>query len=90
MKLLKRFWKWLCKTKTRTVALLFAIIYSIVFTVAVMIMSAFNIQIPAELIVCVFTEVGIIGVTSGAITISRIKLGEAELEMNSGDDTDDS
>lgn len=90
MKLLKRFWRWLCKTKTRTVALLFAIIYSIAFTVAVMIMSALKIQLPAELIICVFIEVGIIGLTSGAITISKIKLGEAELEMNSGDDTDDS
>lgn len=87
--LLKRFWKWICKTKTRTLALIYALTKGMAFTVTILIFSACKITVPAELIICVFTEVGVIGLTSGAITIYKLKVGEVEIEMQKSEDNND-
>lgn len=81
MRHLKRFWKWLCKTKTRTVALFFSVAYSVAFTVTVIILSAFAVSLPESLIICVYTECGVIGLTSGAIALKSLRVGEVELEL---------
>lgn len=89
MRHLKRFWKWLCKTKTSTVALVFAIAYSLAFTVAIFVFSALGITLPGELIVCVYSECAVIGLTSGAITISRIRVGDVEVELEQSEVSED-
>lgn len=81
MKQLKRFWKWLCRTKTRTVALFFSVAYSVAFTVTVIILSTFAVSLPESLIICVYTECGVIGLTSGAIALKSLRVGEVELEL---------
>jgi hypothetical protein len=83
MRHLKRFWKWLCKTKTRTVALFFSVAYSVAFTVTVIVLSAFTVSLPESLIICVYTECGVIGITSGAIALKSIRVGDVELEIKS-------
>lgn len=89
MKQLKRFWKWLCKTKTRTVALFFSVAYSVVFTVTVIILSAFAVSLPESLIICVYTECGVIGLTSGAIALKSLRVGEVELELEQQEVSED-
>lgn len=89
MRHLKRFWKWLCKTKTRTVALFFSIAYSVVFTVTVIILSTFAVSLPESLIICVYTECGVIGITSGAIALKSLRVGEVELELEQSEVSED-
>lgn len=86
MKLIERLWKWLCKTKTSTIALLFSVIYSIAFTIAIFIFSAYKISLPEPFIICVYSECGVIGLTSGAIAIRKIKVGEVEVDMSGKDE----
>lgn len=87
--LLKRFWKWICRMKTRTLALVYALSKGLGFTVTILIFSAYGITVPAELIICVFTEVGVIGLTSGAITIYKLKVGDVEIEMGKEGEPDE-
>ncbi|MBQ5398582.1 MAG: hypothetical protein IIU14_03990 [Ruminococcus sp.] len=89
MKQLKRFWKWLCKTKTRTVALFFSVAYSVAFTVTVIILSTFAVSLPESLIICVYTECGVIGLTSGAIALKSLRVGEVELELEQSEVNED-
>lgn len=89
MKQLKRFWKWLCRTKTRTVALFFSIAYSVAFTVTVIILSTFAVSLPESLIICVYTECGVIGLTSGAIALKSLRVGEVELELEQSEVNED-
>lgn len=89
MKHLKRFWKWLCKTKTRTVALFFSVAYSVAFTVTVIILSTFAVSLPESLIICVYTECGVIGLTSGAIALKSLRVGEVELELEQSEVSED-
>lgn len=89
MKQLKRFWKWLCKTKTRTVALFFSVAYSVAFTVTVIILSTFAVSLPESLIICVYTECGVIGLTSGAIALKSLRVGEVELELEQQEVSED-
>ena len=88
MKQLKRFWKWLCKTKTRTVALFFSVAYSVAFTITVIILSAFAVSLPESLIICVYTECGVIGLTSGAIALKSLRVGEVEVELEQAEMND--
>lgn len=89
MRHLKRFWKWLCKTKTRTVALFFSVAYSVAFTVTVIILSTFAVSLPESLIICVYTECGVIGLTSGAIALKSLRVGEVELELEQSEVSED-
>lgn len=89
MRHLRRFWKWICKTKTRTVALFFSVAYSVAFTATVIILSIFAVSLPESLIICVYTECGVIGITSGAIALKSLRVGEVELELEQSEVNED-
>lgn len=88
---MKRFWKWLCKTKTRTVISFFCFVVLLTFTAVVLLISNNGGVVPPELIICVFSTFATPIVLSALITlkelsIKRIKVGELEVEMGGNDE----
>ncbi len=90
---MKRFWKWICKTKTRTLSLCFAILYMIVFDAAALAVNFNGGAVQGELIWCNFAVLLLIIAISGVLTlkipkVKSVKLGEVEVNM--GDNNDES
>lgn len=81
MKLIRRFWNWICNIKTSTVVVFFSFILMIAFTVAVLIISNNSGVVPDALIYCVFFMLIIALLISGTIAVKKIKAGEIELEF---------
>lgn len=88
MKLIKRFWRWLCRTKTRTLSLFFAATLSVAFTVTILIFSWNDKNVPDILIACVFIFAFILIIISGAIAIQSIRVGDVEIDLKSKENFD--
>lgn len=86
---MKRFWKWLCKTKTRTLTLFFSLTVMFGFIIVVLIISNNGGTVPDSLIYCTFGALSIAVIMSGAITIKKIKIGEIEFDTEKEGDSDD-
>lgn len=87
-KLFKRFWRWLCRTRTRTLTLFFVLLFMVAFTIAVLIISNNGGIVPDSLIYCVFAALVLAIIMSGVITITDIKIGEIELHTKSKEENE--
>ena len=90
IKLFKRFWKWLRKTKTRTLSLFFAFVAMFVFITAVLMICNNGGTVPDSLIWCVFAVLFLVILMSGVIAVTDIRFGDVELHIKSRDDLPES
>lgn len=85
---IKRFFRWLCKTKTRTVMLFVVFLFMTGFTAATMLICNNGGTVPDALIYCVFASLIVMVIMSGAITIKSFRIGEVELELKEKSEED--
>jgi hypothetical protein len=89
MKLLKRFWKWLCKTRKSTVIVFAIFCLCALYVVANLLITNNGGYVDSSLNYCVFGVLTFMALTNCGIRYAKVKYGEVEIDINPNEENTD-